>query len=324
MSAWAVLYFEWPLFAVLMSRTEVKSDFLVQQPHTGSVTKIEADSSFDLLHISFNLSTCVSEHGIKKMEITFIYTVLTDCRSHSHCSIQPSTTQTEWDWAFSPLIFTTNWWRDVVSVMWRRYIRGRVQCCLMICLLFTWGVYDLCSFHCINVTWICKVSQRQCWAAAHSLDDTQSSQYRPSLPLDTCWVTDESNRTYHKQLFFLFLLHLQQTDSSEGMLLTYMGLRKTPGTCMYKTFSGMRLNRIAAETYYKFKDPLQTYILYRKILLWIIFCVWYGFSAQKTFNYKMSPTSLKSPFNMCTGRFHITLLSVAYWTMIDFQSSCVF
>lgn len=44
---------------------------------TGSITKIEADSSFDLLHISFNLSTCVSEHGFKKMEITFIYAVLT-------------------------------------------------------------------------------------------------------------------------------------------------------------------------------------------------------------------------------------------------------
>lgn len=66
---------------------------------------MEADSSFDPLHIFFNLSTCVREQGIKKMEITSIYDVLTGCHSHPRCSIQSPTTQTELDCGFFGFLY---------------------------------------------------------------------------------------------------------------------------------------------------------------------------------------------------------------------------
>lgn len=121
-------FFEWPLSAVFMSHTGAESDFLTQPPHTGSVTEMEADGSFDPLHVSFNLSTCVSEYGMKKMEITFISNVLTGCHSHSHCSIQPPTTDTETHKIrFCFFFFCQGSFilLNVVGVMWNTRIWGR-------------------------------------------------------------------------------------------------------------------------------------------------------------------------------------------------------
>lgn len=49
-----------------------------------SATKMEADSSFDLLHISFNLSACVQTGHQKEEDYFYLFAVLTDTVAYSH------------------------------------------------------------------------------------------------------------------------------------------------------------------------------------------------------------------------------------------------
>lgn len=132
-------------------------------PHIAATQRqrhmMEPDSLFDLLHISFNLSTCASDYGIKKMEITFICGVLTDCQSHLYCNIQPPTTQTDLD-CFSSLLILKHWMMKRHSGCYLNKMHFRPVVLLPCAHLLT-RFHDLCSIYCIKIIWICKGSPRQ-------------------------------------------------------------------------------------------------------------------------------------------------------------------